>query len=138
MPRPVEVAAFAAKRADGRYFVARRRGPFYADCWEFPGGKVEPGESLPDAVVREMNEELSTGVFLEAQVARIVIPVRPPQTGRAAINLFRGTFSLPPLVGVAHTAGAWLTPAEIRSIPAQYQTPSLLPALDALEASPAV
>jgi 8-oxo-dGTP diphosphatase len=47
----------------GRLLAARRTAPAaLAGRWEFPGGKVEPGESEPDALVRELREELGVRV----------------------------------------------------------------------------
>ena len=45
--------------SDGRVLVCqRRRGDRFALLWEFPGGKVEPGEELSAALARELREEL--------------------------------------------------------------------------------
>ena len=50
-------------RVDGRVLLARRPEPkVYAGWWEFPGGKVEAGESAGDALVREIREELGVEV----------------------------------------------------------------------------
>lgn len=61
-----EVAAAVLLRAGDNgpeYFLAQRPpGKAYAGYWEFPGGKVEPGESFGDALVRELNEELGIHV----------------------------------------------------------------------------
>lgn len=48
----------AAIVRDGAVLAARRAAGKYAGRWEFPGGKVEPGESLAMALVREISEEL--------------------------------------------------------------------------------
>ena len=49
----------AALLRDGRVLASRRTGPpSLAGLWEFPGGKVEPGESDEQALVRELREEL--------------------------------------------------------------------------------
>ncbi|MCT8998049.1 (deoxy)nucleoside triphosphate pyrophosphohydrolase [Chelativorans intermedius] len=58
--RPVLiVAACALVDADGRVLIAQRpQGKAMAGLWEFPGGKVEPGETPEETVVRELGEEL--------------------------------------------------------------------------------
>jgi 8-oxo-dGTP diphosphatase len=56
---PVEVAAAVIQRADGAFLLARRpTGKVYAGYWEFPGGKIEPGEPPERALARELREEL--------------------------------------------------------------------------------
>jgi 8-oxo-dGTP diphosphatase len=59
-PTPItEVAAAVLTQPDGRVLLAQRpSGKPYAGYWEFPGGKVEPGESLEAALARELHEEL--------------------------------------------------------------------------------
>ena len=58
MPDLVEVVAALIQDDTGRYLITRRRGGSHlAGMWEFPGGKREPGESLEDAMRRELAEE---------------------------------------------------------------------------------
>ncbi len=53
------VAACAVVDRDGRVLLARRpEGKQHAGLWEFPGGKVEEGETVEGALVRELREEL--------------------------------------------------------------------------------
>ena len=55
----VLVAACALIDADGRVLIAQRpEGKSMAGLWEFPGGKVDPGERPEDALIRELREEL--------------------------------------------------------------------------------
>jgi len=59
----VEVAAAVIERPDGAFLMASRPpGKVYAGWWEFPGGKVEPGESARQALDRELREELGIEV----------------------------------------------------------------------------
>jgi 8-oxo-dGTP diphosphatase len=58
-PQPLQVVAGLLRRADGRWLIARRPpGKADAGLWEFPGGKLEPGEDAASALTRELDEEL--------------------------------------------------------------------------------
>ncbi|MCA9393770.1 MAG: NUDIX domain-containing protein [Candidatus Omnitrophica bacterium] len=48
--------------------IAKRRKDQY---WEFPGGKIEPGESAQECLIREIREELSISIRIEEYLARI-------------------------------------------------------------------
>ena len=57
--KTVLVSAVALVDADGRVLIAQRpEGKAMAGLWEFPGGKIEPGETPEVALVRELKEEL--------------------------------------------------------------------------------
>jgi 8-oxo-dGTP diphosphatase len=57
--KTVLVAACALVDADGRVLIAQRpEGKPMAGLWEFPGGKVEPGERPEETLIRELREEL--------------------------------------------------------------------------------
>src|SRR3954464_3551293 len=59
----VEVAAAVLQRKDGAFLLAQRpAGKPYAGYWEFPGGKIEAGETAAQALARELHEELGIDV----------------------------------------------------------------------------
>lgn len=60
----VEVAVGVLIRPDGDFLLTSRPpGKVYAGYWEFPGGKLEPGETVADALRRELHEELGIDVL---------------------------------------------------------------------------
>jgi 8-oxo-dGTP diphosphatase len=59
----IEVAAAVIQRPDGAFLLAQRpQGKVYAGYWEFPGGKIEPGEPADRALARELHEELGIDI----------------------------------------------------------------------------
>jgi len=83
----VEVVAAVIERPDGSFLLAQRPpGKVYAGFWEFPGGKVEPGEPLAAALTRELHEEL--GIEVEVADPWIVRVYAYPHA-RVRLNFFR-------------------------------------------------
>jgi 8-oxo-dGTP diphosphatase len=62
-PSRTQVAVGVLIRSDGCFLLTTRPlGKAYAGYWEFPGGKIEPGESAEQALARELKEELGIEV----------------------------------------------------------------------------
>jgi 8-oxo-dGTP diphosphatase len=61
--KPVEVAVGVLVREDGAFLLTSRpAGKPYAGYWEFPGGKLEAGETVAQALARELHEELGIDI----------------------------------------------------------------------------
>jgi 8-oxo-dGTP diphosphatase len=71
MKKVVKVVAAAIEK-DGKFFIAQRGSGRYKDYREFPGGKIEDGESEEAALSREIKEELKAVIHLEKKVGIIV------------------------------------------------------------------
>ena len=69
--KQIEVVAAIIHDADGRIFATQRGYGDFKDFWEFPGGKMEPGESPEEALKREIWEELETRIVIERFVRTI-------------------------------------------------------------------
>ncbi|NCP18131.1 MAG: NUDIX domain-containing protein [Erythrobacter sp.] len=103
------VAAAIGPDEGGRWLMHRRpEGKAHAGLWEFPGGKIEPGESPQDALAREIAEECGLSVDPGAMVEAGFAADPPPQDGglRPVLLLL---LTCPRWEGVAvsREGGAW-------------------------------
>ncbi len=97
-----------------RVLAARRSTP-PVGRWEFPGGKVEAGESSRDALVREIREELVVGV----EVGQRLDPVsggRWPISGSLEMELWWCTLDAQPRTGDSHDVLKWLAARELGTV----------------------
>lgn len=62
--KTIKVVAAIIRKGDKVFATQRGYGDF-KDWWEFPGGKIEPGEKPEEALVREIREELSTEISVD-------------------------------------------------------------------------
>ena len=69
--KQIEVVAAIIHDDEGRIFATQRGYGDYKDGWEFPGGKMEPGETPEEALKREIWEELETRIVVERLVQTV-------------------------------------------------------------------
>jgi len=105
------VAAFLVQTE--KVLIARRRAPSQlAGKWEFPGGKVEAGETPEESLAREMEEEFGIRVAVGPFVAD---SFHHQAKGSFHIRAYRATWLSGQLVPVAHDRCAWAGPGSLLS-----------------------
>lgn len=113
--RVVEVAVAVLRRGDGCVLLAQRPpDKVYAGYWEFPGGKVEPGESPESALAREIREELSVEIACAYPWVTQVFTY-PHATVR--LNFFRVTAWKGEMRVHEHQDAAWQRPESVSVAP---------------------
>ena len=112
----------AAIIKDGKLFVAQRpEGKEVGLKWEFPGGKIEEGETPKQALEREILEELGTYVEVNNYIATVR---HQYPTFHLTMQVFRCTLTGPEPILTEHVASKWITAPEIGNLdwaPADYK-----------------
>ena len=110
--KSVEVVAAIIEK-DGKYFATQRGYGEFKDGWEFPGGKVEPGEEPERAIIREIKEELETTVSIVKFLCTVEhdYPKFHLVMHCYLCRLEEGTLHL-----VEHEAAKWLLPEQMDSV----------------------
>ena len=132
VPRSTIVAAAALVDGDGRVLVQRRpAGAELAGLWEFPGGKLEPGESPEAALVRELREELGIDVDME-RLAPACFASEPRADRHLLLLVFicRKWRGVPAALQAAELK--WLRPAELYALEMPPADRPLIGLLEAL------
>jgi 8-oxo-dGTP diphosphatase len=115
--KTVLVVAAALVDDDGRVLIAQRpQGKQLAGLWEFPGGKVEDGETPEAALIRELHEELGITVK-QACLAPFVFASHTYETFHLLMPLYliRRWEGQP--TAIEHQAIKWVKPKDMRSYP---------------------
>ncbi|MBP9218310.1 MAG: Nudix family hydrolase [Sterolibacterium sp.] len=109
-----DVAAAVLLREDGSFLLGRRpAGTFYAGYWEFPGGKVEAGETPYAALVRELDEELGIRVTDEAPAAPWLVREHVYEHAHVRLHFFRIRHWQGEVRDLQHDALSWQSPAAV-------------------------
>jgi len=117
-PLPTQiVAACALVDVDGRVLIAKRpAGKHLAGLWEFPGGKVEPGETPEVCLIRELREELGLEVTA-ACLAPFVFASQPYEKFHLLMPLFLCRRWEGVAIAREHDALAWVKPERMNDYP---------------------
>lgn len=109
------MVAAVVVRMDGTILACRRAaGRVSAGLWEFPGGKVEHGESAGDALKREIREELGVEGVVGDLITRDVTLVGDVKIDLACYKMSFTTAE--PSGSTDHDALRWVTPAELSTL----------------------
>ena len=129
MTRIVLVSAVALVDVEGRVLLAQRpEGKSLAGLWEFPGGKVEPGESPEAALIRELQEELGIETWDSC-----LAPLTFASHAYDDFHLLMPLFACRRWQGVPHgrerQALSWVRPNRMRDYPMPPADLPLIPIL---------
>jgi len=122
----VLVAAAALVDADGRVLICQRPdGKALAGLWEFPGGKLEAGETPEACLIRELEEELGIGVT-EACLAPFVFASHAYDSFHLLMPLFLCRRWSGQVTAREHRALAWVKPSKLSDYPMPPADPPLV------------
>jgi len=111
--KTIEVVAAVIFDDRGRIFATQRGYGEWKDWWEFPGGKIEAGESREQALKREIREELDA----EIEVGELLrtIDYDYPKF-HLTMNCFRCSLPSGQLLLKEHEAAEWLAPKDLNRV----------------------
>lgn len=134
--KTIEVVA-AIIRRDNDIFATQRGYGDFKDWWEFPGGKMEPGEAPEEALVREIWEELSTEISVDKFL--YTVDYDYPKF-HLTMHCFMCSLLSEALHLNEHEAARWLNKEDIHSVnwlPAdEILLPMIVNELDSVEKTP--
>ena len=100
-------------RNGNKVFATQRGYGKYKDWWEFPGGKIEPGENPEEALVREIREELTADISVGEYLTTVEYDYPEFHLSMACYwcSVKEGTLTL-----LEHEAAAWLPLDDLRQV----------------------
>ena len=110
--KQIEVVAAIIKH-EGKYLATQRGYGEFKGWWEFPGGKIEPGETPQEALVREIHEELDADISVGALLETVEWDY---PTFHLTMHCYLCTLLSASLNLNEHQAAAWLTPQTLTTV----------------------
>ncbi len=111
--KTIHVVAAVIRDREGRIFATQRGYGPYKDGWEFPGGKIEAGETPEEALKREIREELDAEIEVGESAGRIEYDY--PEF-HLSMDCFFCVLLSGTLILKEHEAAKWLRPEELDSV----------------------
>ena len=111
--KQIEVVAAIIRDSDGRIFATQRGYGEWKDWWEFPGGKMEAGETPEEALRREIWEELETRISVDEFVCTVDWDY---PTFHLHMHCFLCHIEVGHPVLLEHEAAKWLSKDELESV----------------------
>ena len=111
----IDVVCGVIEDGEGRFLACQRpAGKHLGGLWEFPGGKVDPGESPESALVRELQEELAVAVVVGLPLTAVIWSYE-----ERTIRLlpFRCSIVSGELQALEHEKLCWCFPADFNDLP---------------------
>ncbi|MBR6378090.1 MAG: (deoxy)nucleoside triphosphate pyrophosphohydrolase [Oscillospiraceae bacterium] len=121
----IKVVAGILRQGDRVYATQRGYGP-QKDGWEFPGGKLEPGESPREALRRELREELAVEIRVEDYLTTLEYDY--PEF-HLSMDCYFASVTAGSLTLLEHEAARWLSPEQLDSLDWLPADRELLPLL---------
>lgn len=125
-----QVVCAVIRNSHGAYLATQRASGSFQDLWEFPGGKVESGESIEDATSRELEEELAIQVTpIKVLLTNLIqLETKTLELVFVETRIRSGTIQLK-----EHRAYRWLMPEDLKSV---EWLPGDIPMVDRLTSEP--
>jgi 8-oxo-dGTP diphosphatase len=111
--KTIEVVAAVILNSSGKVFATQRGYGEFEGGWEFPGGKVEPGETHHEALIREIKEELGVNINIGKSIGTIEFDY---PTFRLVMHCYFCNISSGDILLNEHKAAKWLGKIDLRSV----------------------
>jgi 8-oxo-dGTP diphosphatase len=107
-----DVAVAIITNDQDRMLIAKRKsGKVMAGCWEFPGGKIEPGETPEESLKRELEEEMNVTISVGDYIAEITYDY---EWGPVRLIAYEASIKEGEIQLLDHDAIAWVSPGEMQ------------------------
>ena len=110
--KKIKVVAAVIREGD-KIFATQRGYGIYKDWWEFPGGKIEPGEAPEVALTREIREELATEIYVDQYL--MIVEYDYPEF-HLSMDCFWCRIKEGSLTLLEHEAAKWLPLDDLRQV----------------------